>query len=136
MKKRENFEVTVVPNHFKKIGLAIILGAVGFSILFKTANIEILQSHKALCKLMSINSLIFGLLLIVMAKDKIEDEMTMQIRLKVMSYTFIGTVFYVLTLTIWNFYDSSMRPMDAHGVVLSMLIMYLINSFIQKKLLK
>ena len=131
MQNKTDFDLTLLPNIFKKIGLAVIISTIAGAAILK--NLEPMQAHKALLKLIVMNSLIVGLLLIVMAKEKVEDEMTLQLRLKVISYTFIWVVVFVLVRTTVDFYDDSMRPISGQEAVFGLLIGYLCFSFIQKK---
>ena len=79
-----------LPNYFRKIGFVIIILSFIFWLMpfYHTLN----GSFKILFG----DCLIIGLFFIVIAKDKVEDEMSETIRLKAMVYAFSFAVFFFL----------------------------------------
>jgi hypothetical protein len=79
-----------LPNYFRKIGFVIILLWIIFRLmpLYHTLN----ENFKILFG----DALIVGLFFVVIAKEKIEDELAETIRLKAMVYAFSFAVFFFI----------------------------------------
>jgi hypothetical protein len=126
--------IQLLPNYFRWIGLIITLLPILFLIIARSLNNELFQAHKETIKIFSINVFILGLLFIVLTKDKIEDEMTMLLRLRAMAFIFIVAVIYVITQPlidwIWN---DTFSILNSRHLVVIMLISYIIYFFILKK---
>ena len=88
--------VGLLPYYFKIIGIVVLLSALVLSVVVKASNHELSIMNKELFKLLTMNSFILGLLFVAVAKDKVEDEMTITIRLKAMGLTFIWAVLSVI----------------------------------------
>jgi len=65
-------------------------------VIIITMNFKILPSQKELREVFIANTFILGLLIIALSKDKVEDEMTIAIRLKAMVIAFISIVIYFI----------------------------------------
>ena len=85
----------LLPIYFKKIGLAVMIVAFVPAVIVKSMNVEVIQSQKELLRVCTLDAFILGLLFVALSKDKVEDEMTVAIRLKAMAFTFIWAVVYV-----------------------------------------
>jgi hypothetical protein len=122
-----------IHKHFKKMGIGIILIALLTGLSIKLWQIEMMPTQKAFFKAFTMNGFILGLLFFALAKEKIEDEMIAQMRLKAMSQTFITAVLYVI---VRPFMDLVLRDpiQDITGqfVVIFMLLGYLLNFHSQK----
>jgi hypothetical protein len=122
-----------IHKHFKKMGIGIILIALLTGLSIKLWHIEMMPTQKAFFKAFTMNGFILGLLFVALAKEKIEDEMIAQMRLKAMSQTFITAVLYVI---VRPFMDLVLRDpiQDITGqfVVIFMLLGYLLNFHSQK----
>jgi hypothetical protein len=133
-RKSKGNKTGLLPNYFKKIGLAIMVLAFVPALLVKTMNIDMAQVQKETLKYLTMNLFILGLLFVAWAKDKTEDEMTLALRLKSLSFAFIWAVLYVVgkPLTDWLFKDG-IADFKAQELVLSMLLVYLFMYLLQKK---
>jgi hypothetical protein len=122
-----------IHKHFKKMGIGIILIALLTGLSIKLWHIEMMPTQKAFFKAFTMNGFILGLLFVALAKEKIEDEMIAQMRLKAMSQTFITAVLYVI---VRPFMDLVLRDpiQDITGqfLVIFMLLGYLLNFHSQK----
>lgn len=89
LKKLKNLQL---PNSFKKIGLTItIFSFIGLLInKFTVQQIEI----KTICKY----GMLIGLLIISISKEKIEDELLVNLRMQSFSFAFICGVAYAIVL--------------------------------------
>jgi hypothetical protein len=131
--KRNKKEAVLLPKYFKKIGLVVMILAFAPAVIVKSMNIEILQSQKELFKVFTLNAFILGLLFVAWSKDKVEDEMTIAIRLKAMAWSFSWAVFYVIVMPIMDLlFKDPLQDLTGQQVVMSMLFVYLIMYYLQK----
>ena len=135
MEKRKNSsEIGLLPNIFKKVGIAVMLLAFVPAIVAKAVNIPLTAANKEVFRLLTMNAFILGLLFVAWAKDKVEDELTFAIRLKAMGWAFIWAILFVIIKPFVNMlFNDPVADMKSQELVLSMLIVYLLMYFIQKK---
>jgi hypothetical protein len=132
--KTRKQNLNLLPGYFKKIGLALILLAIGFGIVVKLMHFELFPMQKELFRTLMLSGINLGLLLITLSKDKLEDEMTIAIRLKAMAWSFTWAVFYVIISPFMNIlFKDPMRDLAGQQVIMSMLFVYMIMYFLQKK---
>jgi len=131
--KRSKKEPVLLPLYFKKIGLLVMILAFIPAIIVKSMNVELVQTQKEIFRDFTFNSFILGLLFVAWSRDKVEDEMTVSIRLKAMSWTFIWAVLYVIITPFiaFLFKDLNVR-LTGQQVVMSMLFVYLTMYYLQK----
>ena len=73
------------------------------------------------------------MLFVAWSKDKVEDEMTVAIRLKAMAWTFGWAVLYVIVKPIVDLlFKDPIQDVTGQQVVMSMLFVYLIMYYLQK----
>jgi hypothetical protein len=131
--KRNKKEAVLLPNYFKKIGLVVMILAFVLAVVIKSMNIEMVQSQKELFRVFTLNAFILGLLFFAWSKDKVEDEMTVVIRLKAMAWTFSWAVLYVIIEPIvYLLFKDPIQDLTGQQVVMSMLFVYLIMYYLQK----
>lgn len=122
----------LLPNYYKKIGLAII-GI--FIVIIVLSSNNVINVEKDLLKYITDSILLIAFLLIALSKDKIEDELTIVIRLRAFTATFIFGVMitiidpYVNLLFEGIFYSER----TATELLSGMFIYYFIMLFIMKK---
>ena len=132
-KRRKNKHV-LLPVYFKKVGLAVMILAFVPAIIVKSMNFELMQSQKELFRVLTLNAFILGLLFVAWSRDTVEDEMTVSIRLKSMSWTFTWAVLYVIiTPLIDLLFKDPIDDLTGQQVVMSMLFVYLIMYYLQKR---
>ena len=126
-------ELRLLPNYYKKIGVVMIVVIIVTAISIKLSNIEIVQSQRDLYKLISKTIFTLGLFFIAMAKDKIEDELTSNLRLKAMASTFS---FAVVVVLIYPFIDlvfnDPIEGLSGLQVVDMMLVFYMVMYYLLK----
>ena len=131
--KRNKNEVALLPKYFKKIGLVVMILAFVPAVIVKSMNVEMIQSQKELFRIFTLNVFILGLLFVAWSKDKVEDEMTVAIRLKAMAWTFGWAVLYVIVKPIVDLlFKDPIQDLTDQQVVMSMLFVYLIIYYLQK----
>ena len=124
----------LLPNYFKKVGMAVMILAILPALIIKLIDIQIAQAQKNLFKLMTMNVFILGLLFVAWAKDKVEDELTIMLRLKSMGFAFILAVLSVVMKPLTDvLFKDTLGDFKAQELVLSMLFVYLIMYYLQKK---
>ncbi len=122
------------PHIFKKIGIAVMILALIPAIILKAMSFEVAQTQKELFRHVTMNVFILGLLFVAWAKDKIEDEMTIALRLKSMGFAFIWAVLFVVLKPLTDIiFKNPIGQENAQGLVLSMLFVYLMLYYVQKK---
>ena len=121
-----NSPIRLLPVYFKKVGLALVLLTAVFPILFKLSSAEVLLSNKELLKIIVRSLFMIGLTLIGFSKDKIEDEMTMIIRMKAIIMSFIYGLIFAITSPLLAYFTDVFTQDEASVIFIQMLIMYLI----------
>jgi len=86
-----------LPNHYKKIGWAGFI--LSFAILIATKFFD--GDYSVLVEVLKRLLLVF-LLIVVMSKEKVEDEMIKSIRSQAFSFAFVGAVAYTLLQPLVN----------------------------------
>ena len=89
-------KAVLLPKYFKKIGFAVMILAFLLTVVVKSMNVEMIQSQKELFRIFTLNAFILGLLFVAWSKDKVEDEMTIAIRLNAMAWAFGWAVLDVI----------------------------------------
>jgi uncharacterized membrane protein YvlD (DUF360 family) len=103
-------------------------------VIARAANITLSPSSNEVFRLLSMNPFILGLLFIAWARDQVEDELTIAIRQHSMLVAFIWGV---LNVIIKPFIDMLVKDpatdLKAQELISSMLLIYLVLYFVQKK---
>ena len=133
-KRKQRTEVGLLPNMYKKVGIAVMLLAFVPAVIIKVINLQLIPSNKEVLRLFTMNAFILGLLFIAWAKDRVEDELTVQIRLKAMSWAFLWAVLFVVIKPIVDMlFRDPIADQKSQELVLSMLLVYLLMYYFQKK---
>lgn len=134
MESRRNKKGNVLlPKYFKKIGLVVLILAFVPAVVIKSMDIEMLQSQKELLRVFSLNAFILGLLFVAWSKDKVEDELTVAVRLKAMAWSFSWAVLYVIIQPIVDLIiKDPIQNLTGQEVVMSMLFVYLMIHYLSK----
>ena len=103
----EKFKNAGLPHTFKKIGIAIIIIALLTIIIAKMVDL-----NNATLKFTMKRIVLVGLLIIALAREKIEDEMIRTIRGQAFSMAFIAGVVYTLIHPLINYIVSLVIPED------------------------
>jgi hypothetical protein len=122
--------IRLLPRYFKWIGLGIIL----LSGVFSFFSNEALHNPNETLKIIAPRLFLLGLLVIALAKDKLEDEMTLLIRLRVMASIFITTIMIVIIQPLVDFIvKDPIGDVTPIHLILRMLIAYHVLFFFVKK---
>lgn len=131
MKKLEK-NLKLLPNYYRKIGFAL----VGIVIIIIILSItKIIVAEDELLKSISGSILLIAFLLIALARDKIEDELTIIIRLRALAGTFIyGVVILIIDPFINLLFEGAFySDKGATSLLNGMFVFYFIMVFIMKK---
>lgn len=133
-KQKRGGEAGLLPFYWKKIGLAVMVLAFVPAVIVKALHVDIAPASKELFRLLTMNAFILGLLLIAWAKDRVEDEMTIAIRLKAMGWAFVWAVLLsIIKPLIDLLFRDRIGDMKSQELVVSMLFVYLLMYYLQKK---
>jgi hypothetical protein len=135
MEKSHN-QFRLFPNYFKKIGAGIILSEaiifISGVLFFKDS--KLFEDYRQIIQIISVDFIIASLLLYSLAKDKIEDELKLLLRMQSLAFAFIFGVMYVIIQPLANlFFYGQILDVKSQQVVLSMLLVYLIIFIYKKK---
>jgi len=95
--ERKGFERLInfrLPHYFYKIGLLI----VGVSIVMMFVRAFALEGEQVVLKEGLRKILLIGMLLMSVARDKVEDEMVVKLRMQSYTYAFVAGVLYALIM--------------------------------------
>jgi len=133
-------KLRLLPNYFKKIGLGIVLiwALIVVLIFLKIINLHLSEENLSEDNLLLLKRLIFtplliGLFLIGASKDKIEDELTLLIRLRSILWAFFFGTGYVILIPFMDFLAGSRTEHKPETIIMMMLIAYIMNYYRQKR---
>ncbi|WP_051285126.1 hypothetical protein [Aequorivita capsosiphonis] len=109
--RRLNWLITrKLPNTWKRIGWAIFIVSLVLILLNRFIDINHIV-FKSILK----NTMLVGLLIVIISKEKIEDELVENLRSKAFSFAFIMGVAWVLVQPLLNYLVSFLiKPQDAN----------------------
>ena len=120
----------LLPHSVRKIGLSIIILSVIIPVSIKLMGIDIIQSKKEILKLISKDLFILGLFFVAFSRDKIEDELTILIRLRAMSATFAGGILIAITYPIISLlFGDPIEYIEGNKLITFMLFNYLFTYY-------
>ena len=134
-RKKENM-INLFPNYFKKIGIAMMLLGLILAGIISQLDISFVKIvSKDVLKVVTVDFFLMGILFFAWAKDEIEDEMTMTMRLKAIEWTFMYAVIYVIIAPILDklLATDTIENINSKSLVVMMLTVYLIQYYIQKR---
>lgn len=126
--------IPLLPAYFKKIGLLVLILSFVPAIVVKIFSIEMIAYQQATLKYLCMNSIIIGMLLIAFAKDKIENDQSISLRLKTMVFAILMAVCLVVLKPITDLLvGDPISDMNGKSVAFNMLAFYLSMYYLQKK---
>ncbi|MEM6264152.1 MAG: hypothetical protein AAGI38_16675 [Bacteroidota bacterium] len=122
----------LLPQYFKKIGLGLMV--LGVAIPAALNSFDLIMFEKGTLKTIVLEVILVCMLIIALAKEKVEDEFVTKIRMQAFAVAFISGVAYVV---IWPFINLLLEgefflTIDAFNALTFMLFIYLINFYNQK----
>ena len=127
-----------LPNYFKKIGIGIVLFAIivfiPFIKWFKKFSPEDFENYQVIFKIIFKDVIYIGFLLFALAKEKVEDELIVKIRLQSLASAFIFGIVWVITKPIFHYMlQNEIEDLHSQDVIMPMLIVYIILFHFSKK---
>ena len=126
-------QLRLLPHYFKFVGRVILL--LGLALISITYKEDFGKYNNIRAKVL-LGTILIGFLLYSFAKEKIEDELMILIRLQSMANAFILTILYTLLLPIFGFIISG-RNIDVEGlhvILISLLTYSFIYEFKRKRM--
>lgn len=125
-------DLRLLPTNFKKIALGIMLLS---ALLVLLSLSKILTIDKEIVKTISKSGFLISLLLFAITRNKIEDELTLRIRLKAFAASFIYGVVIVIIDPFINLLigDNFFADKGVAELLITMFFFYFIMIFIMKK---
>jgi hypothetical protein len=123
----------LLPTYFKPVGIAVVILAIVGMIIFRSFIMEY-ESQKALAKSITVNAIIIGLFLFSWSRDKVEDEMNLQLRFTSMGAAFIfGVVYCIIHPVVSLLIDGVNFDLPGQQLVMTMLLMFIFIFAMKKK---
>lgn len=131
MKKIQQ-DLSLLPEMFKKVAFGIMVLS---GLLVLLSILKVIAIDKEIIASIAQSVFLISLLMLVITRDKIEDELTMRIRLKAFAASFIYgvTIVIVEPLIHFLFGDSFLTGKGAIELLISMFLFYFIIKYIMKK---
>ena len=122
------------PNYFKKIGVAVMLAAFIPLVVIKTMHLKHTHDQSTMWRVFTFNLFNLGLWIIAWAKDKLEDEMTMFLRLKTIAWVFGFIVLFEVIKPVGNIVFKLPADDTPGGqLIMMMLLCYLLMYYSLKR---
>lgn len=125
-------DMNLLPTIFKKVALGILLLTVLFMVLAlsKTINMQ-----AELAKSITKTGFLISLLIFALTKNKVEDELTLKIRLSAFTGSFIVGVVFIITEPFIKllFGDSFMSDKGAAEILIIMFLFYFMSFYSRLK---
>ncbi|HKB45448.1 MAG TPA: hypothetical protein VKC90_13705 [Chitinophagaceae bacterium] len=132
--KNDTKTIRLLPNYFKWIGVGMMILVGLLLIAVKLFKIELPQNQKEILMVSTLRFFLLGLFVIALARDKIEDELTLLLRLKAMGFIFTLVIVTVIIQPIIDLiWKNPLENLTPPHLVLRMLIAYHIFFFFLKK---
>jgi hypothetical protein len=133
MKKTKSKGVGI-PNYFKKIGVALIILVIVVMFILKGLHYDFDTIPKGNIKTIAMNLFILGLAFIALAKDKIEDEMHVFLKLKSFHSAFIFGIIFTIIFPIFDIViNDDIQQIPAQQLVIMMLFSQISTYFLLKR---
>jgi|TARA_B110000093_G_C12862693_1_gene364163 hypothetical protein len=125
-------DLRLLPGHFKKVAFGIMLLSALLVVLYI---LKVLTIDKEIVETTAKSGFLISLLLLVITRNKIEDELTLRIRLKAFTASFIYGVVIVIVEPFINllFGDSFLSDKGVTELLINMFFFYFIMMFLMKK---
>lgn len=122
----------LLPRSFRKVAFGVMILS---GLLVLLSILKVLTIEKEIVASVAKSVFLIALLVLLITRDKIEDELTMSIRLKAFAASFIYGVIFVIMEPFINllFGDGFLSNRGTMELLLSMFFFYFIIKFIMKK---
>jgi CDP-diglyceride synthetase len=122
------------PNYFKKIGVILIISLIVIIFILKGLHYNFNSALKGNIKTIGITLINIGLAFIALAKDKIEDEMFIHLKLKSIYGAFsFGIVFTLIYPFLDIVSNDEIQTISSQQLVTMMLLSHITTCFLLKR---
>ena len=126
--------IPLFPSYFKAIGFALILVTFLSFLFLKFTNVQLEAAQRATFKLIAMNNLVLGMLFIAWARNKVENEQSMLIRLKAIAFAFILSLFALVAKPVADIIlGSNIKDMTGQDLAFMLFAFYFLGYLLQKK---
>jgi len=136
MIKEQNFfnrPLNLLPHYFKKIGLSLVLLCMLVPIAFKLFYFQIAPIKKEMIKMIVRDIVIIGMFFIVFSREKLEDELTLLLRIKSLASGVVFGIANAIISDIQNICQSNTNePIDAFRVIFYILFSHIVYYYFAK----
>lgn len=124
----------LLPTSFKTVGMVVMVLAIASLVLVKVMHVQIDSPAKELLRILTVDLFLVGLLSIAFARDRMEDEMTTELRIRSMASAFLFAVIFVMVMPIISLVAGDpIEDMKGQQVIMTMLIIYLLRYYTSKR---
>lgn len=124
----------LLPTSFKTVGMVVMVLAIASPVLVKVMHVQIDSPAKELLRILTVDLFLVGLLCIAFARDRMEDEMTTELRIRSMASAFLFAVIFVMVMPIISLVAGDpIEDMKGQQVIMTMLIIYLLRYYTSKR---
>lgn len=124
----------LLPTSFKTVGMVVMVLAIASLVLVKVMHVQIDSPAKELLRILTVDLFLVGLLCIAFARDRMEDEMTTELRIRSMASAFLFAVIFVMVMPIISLVAGDpIEDMKGQQVIITMLIIYLLRFYTSKR---
>lgn len=124
----------LLPRSFKIVGIAVMALTAASPILVKLMKVQVDAPTKDLLRTLTLDLFLLGLLFISFARDRMEDEMTTELRIRSMAQAFLFAVAFVMVMPLIDLVVSDpIVDMKGQQVIMTMLIIYLLSYYVSKR---
>lgn len=114
--------------------MIVIIASIITPIVIKLMGNGIFQSNKEILKLIFMDLFMLGLFFVAFSRDKVEDELTIIIRLRAMSATFgFGILCAIIYPLVGLVFGDPIEYIEGNKLIIFMLFNYLFNYYLQKR---
>ncbi len=131
MKKNQQ-DLRLLPTNFKKVAFGIMVIS---ALVVVMSMLKILPIEKEIVKTIAKSGILISLLILTITRNKEEDELTLRIRLKAFSASFLyGVVIVIIEPFISLLFDGNfLLDKGAAELLMSMFFFYFMMAFLMKK---
>lgn len=123
-------ELRLLPNYFNKIAWGLIGLSILIIVLFKSGFMPL---EKETARLLAENGILISLLLFALTRDKVEDELTMRIRVTAFAASFIMGVTVAIVNPFVDLLFGGLTEMETTRLLFTMFFFYFIIFFMLKR---
>lgn len=121
---------TGLPNYFKKVGIGLILAIFLVGIVMKLIGYDYDEATRTIRRTISLDLIILGLLFIALAKDKVEDEMTVHLKLKSMASAFLFAIILTIIYPIIDLaFNDPIEEISSSQLIMTILIVQITSYY-------